>query len=165
MLDKEEVRMTEELEKGKKNLVLKGQKIKINKMKLKILKERNNNLFKDINDINQPYIVKIDHSPVEIKSYFTGKISQLNKLINFFNHQNKYYVQEMNKLKDRHQKLVNEEKKKNNKLEEKELDIFYSKSIISDNEKLEHLRGVYKEKVTEEKELEKKLLLYQNKLK
>ena len=165
MLDKEEVRMTEELEKGKKNLVLKGQKIKINKKKLKILKERNNNLFKDINDINQPYIVKIDHSPVEIKSYFTGKISQLNKLINFFNHKNKYYVQEMNKLKDRHQKLVNEEKKKNNKLEEKEPDIFYSKSIISDNEKLEHLRGVYKEKVTEEKELEKKLLLYQNKLK
>ena len=45
ILDKEEVRMTEELEKGKKKLVLKSQKIKINKKKLKILKERNNNLF------------------------------------------------------------------------------------------------------------------------
>jgi len=109
ILDKEEVRMTEELEKGRKNLVLKNQKIKINKKQLKKLKERNNNLFKDINDIDQSYVVKIDHSPVEIKSYFTGKISQLNKLINFFNHQNKYYLQEMNKLKDKHQKLVNEE--------------------------------------------------------
>jgi len=167
ILDKEEVRMTEELEKGRKNLVLKNQKIKINKKQLKKLKERNNNLFKDINDIDQSYVVKIDHSPVEIKSYFTGKISQLNKLINFFNHQNKYYLQEMNKLKDKHQKLVNEEKNKDNKLEEKEIDIFSSKSnsYVSDNEKLEHLRGVYKEKVAEEKELEKKLFLYQNKLK
>jgi F0F1-type ATP synthase beta subunit len=34
ILDKEEVRMTEELEKGKKKLVLKSQKIKINKKKL-----------------------------------------------------------------------------------------------------------------------------------
>ena len=165
ILDKEEVRLTDELEKGKKNLVLKGQKIKINKKKLKILKERNNNLFKDINDMNQPYKVKIDHSPIEIKSYFTGKISQLNKLIIFFNHQNKYYIQEMNKLKERHQKLVNEEKKKYKKLEEKEPDIFSSKSIVSDNEELENLRGVYKEKVAETKELEKKLILYQNKLK
>jgi DNA repair exonuclease SbcCD ATPase subunit len=158
ILDKEEVRMTEELEKGKKKLVLKSQKIKINKKKLKILKERNNNLFKNINDINQPYVVKIDHSPIEIKSYFTGKISQLNKLINFFNHQNKYYVQEMNKLKDRHQKLVNEDKKKDNKLEEKQPDTFSSRSIVSENEKLEHLSMVYKEKVAEEKELEKKFL-------
>ena len=165
ILDKEEVRMTKELEKGKKNLVLKGQKIKINKKRLKILKERNNNLFKNINDINQPYVVKNDHNHVEIKSYFTGKISQLNKLINFFNHQNKYYVQEMNKLKDRHQKLVNEEKKKDGKFEKKEPDVFSSKSIVSDNEKLEHLRGMYKEKVAEAKELEKKLILYQNKLK
>jgi len=166
-LDKEEVRMTQELEKGRQNLALKNQKIKINKKKLKILIEKNNKLFKNINDIEQPYVVRIDHSPIEIKSYFTGKISQLNKLINFFNHQNKYYVKEMDKLKDRHQKLVNEEKKKNIKSKEKEPDIFSSKSnsIIPDNEKLEHLRGVYKEKVAEEKELKNKLILYENKLK
>ena len=166
-LDKEEVQLRDVLEKGKINLDLKNRKIKINKKKLKILKEKNKNLFKDINGINQPYVVRINNKPFEIKSYFTGQISELNKLINFFNHQNKYYLKEMNKLKDRHMKLVNEDKKIDAKFGQKESELFSSNSNpdVTDNEKLEHLRGIYKEKLAEEKDLEKKLILYQNKLK
>ena len=61
----------------------------------------------------------------------------------------------MNKLKDRHQKFVNEEKKKDNKLEEKKQDIISSKSIASDNEKQEHLIGVSRKRSLKRKNWKK----------
>jgi hypothetical protein len=163
MLEKEEVDIRDQLKQINKDIKKEHKKININKNKLNILVEKNNNLSNDKNLLKQTYTIKINNNPIEIKSFYTNKISELNKLINFFSKQCKYSDNLINKLKEQRKKLkegINENKKEFeyfsiNKNDENKTDI----------EKINDLKKKLKESIESEKKLKKRLTLYQNKLK
>ena len=163
MLEKEEVDIRDQLKQINKDIKKEHKKININRNKLNILVEKNNNLSNDKNLLKQTYTIKINNNPIEIKSFYTNKISELNKLINFFSKQCKYSDNLINKLKEQRKKLkegINENKKEFeyfsiNKNDENKTDI----------EKINDLKKKLKESIESEKKLKKRLTLYQNKLK
>ena len=163
---KEENDLKEQLENIKKNVNTKIKKININKNKLDTLIKKNNNLSNNKDLFKQSYTIKIDSNPIEIKSFYTNKISQLNKLINFFTIQCKYSDEEINKLKNKKTELI--EKGKDTKSNQNNLEYFSVNNNyqnISENEKINKLKNILKDSIETEKFLKKKLNLYQNKLK
>ena len=166
ILDKEENDLKEQLEDIKKNVNTKNKKININKNKLDSLIKKNNNLSNNRNLFKQSYTIKIDSNPIEIKSFYTNKISKLNKLINFFTTQCKYSDEEINKLNNKKTELIG--KGKDIKSNQNNLEYFSVNNNyqnISDNEKINKLKNILKNSIESEKFLKKKLNLYQNKLK
>ena len=165
-LEKEENELNENFNEIKKDLNLRNKKININKNKIKILQEKNNNLSDNKNILKQPYTIKIDNNPIEIKSFYKNQVSKLNKLINFYTSQCKYSDNEINKLKEKVIQLIGTDKEK--KSNKKEFDLFSinkNSQNISDNEKINNLKEILKNSLELENKLKKKLNLYQNKLK
>ena len=163
MLEKEEVDIRDQLKQINKDIKKENKKININKNKLNILVEKNNNLSNDKNLLKQTYTIKINNNPVAIKSFYTNKISELNKLINFFSKQCKYSDNLINKLKEQRAKLkegINENKK-----EFEYFSINKNNENKTDIEKINDLKKKLKESIESEKQLKKRLTIYQNKLK
>lgn len=166
MLEKEEVDIRDQLKQINKDIKKENKKININKNKLNILVEKNNNLSNDKNLLKQTYTIKINNNPVAIKSFYTNKISELNKLINFFSKQCKYSDNLINKLKEQRAKLkegingINENKK-----EFEYFSINKNNENKTDIEKINDLKKKLKESIESEKMLKKRLTIYQNKLK
>ena len=164
-LDKEEKELKENLSKIKQRLVFSKEMIKLNKSKIKLLMKNNKNLSQNKDMLKESYTIMINNNPIEIKSFYTSQISQLNKLINFYTTQCKYSDNEILKLKDKRFKLMGtakEEKKNQNDL------LYFSiknEKNLSDTEKINNLRKMLKNSNDEEKILKKKLNLYRNKLK
>ena len=165
LLNNEENKLNEQLEKIKKNINLKNKKININKSKLNFLIEKNNNLSNNKNLVEQPYTIKINSNQIEIKSFYTSQISKLNKLINFFTSQCKYSDNEINKLKDKKEKLIGSDKDKNQNQKEFEYFSIKNSKNLSENEKINNLRTVLKKYIESEKKMKKKLNLYRKKIK
>ena len=162
ILKKEENELKDQLKIIKNNLKSKNKQININKNKLDILLEKNNNLSSDKNLFKQSYTIKVNSNPIEIKSFYTSQISKLNKLINFFTIQCKYSDNEINKLNNIKKNLLGPEKiSKKNQFES----ISYKSENISNIEKIENLKKILKDSIDSEKKMKKKLDLYQNKLK
>ena len=164
MLDKEEVELKEELKIFNSNIKNEHKKINLNKNKLNILLEKNNNLSNDKNLSQQTYTIKINNNLIEIKSFYTSEISKLNKLINFFIKQNKYSDNEIKKLNELKKKLLGTEKEnKTPKIE------YFSSNKnaqnVTDIEKINNLKKTLKDSNEIEKKLKKRLTIYTNKLK
>ena len=166
MLEKEEVDIRDQLKQINKDIKKENKKININKNKLNILVEKNNNLSNDENLLKQTYTIKINNNPIEIKSFYTNKISELNKLINFFSKQCKYSDNLINKLKEQRTKLKEGINGINgNKKEFEYFSINKNDENKTDIEKINDLKKKLKESIESEKKLKKRLTIYQNKLK
>ena len=162
LIKNEENELKEKLKKIKINLNSKNKKINYNKHKLNILIEKNNNLSSNNHLFKHSYTIKVDSSPIEIQSFYTSQISNLNKLINFFKIQCKYSDNEIKKLDDKKKLLLGPETFS----KKRQFEIFTFKNAnTSDKEKIENLKIILKNSIDSEKKLKKKLDLYENKLK
>ena len=173
------------LNENKNELNIKLKKVNNNISKLVTLKKKNDNLSNEtiLNSIK--YTTKIEGNPITISSLYINKISELKKNIRFYKRQVLYSDNEINKLKEKRKKLIDTGKIKSikydaNFLDKKNNNNNMSIKINAKNEKPMPIGGTskepeeeiisklkYKLKVSKENEkrLEEKILLYQNKLK
>ena len=172
-LDKEEENLKLKLEEMKKKLESKTKKISINNKKLSLLIQKNNTLSKNKEQSTKnTKEIKINNNkvknPDEIKTYYTGEISKLNKIINFYSSQCVFSEKEIARLKEQHIKA----EVINNKEVIKPIksNYNYNKNLIkynthlSDKEKITKMNKTLKEVDSEKNKLKKKLDIYQNKL-
>ncbi len=106
-LDKEEENLKLKLEEMKKKLESKTKKISINNKKLSLLIQKNNTLSKNKEQSTKnTKEIKINNNkvknPDQIKTYYTGEISKLNKIINFYSSQCVFSEKEIARLKEQH---------------------------------------------------------------
>ena len=113
-------------------LKLKSEKAKENKKELKVLFLKNKDLNNSKNDKLQTYANKINGQPTNIKCFYSNKVTELKKNINFYKKQCKYTDDMINKLKDQRKKLIDA----NKNLEQK---IKISQNFIEDTTKIKKL--------------------------
>ena len=182
-LENQQDNLNAKLEILQNDLKAKIEQAKKNDNELNILSIKNKNLSKDkliqkqFNSLNEEIF------PLSLKSLYSGKVSTLNKNINFYKKQIKYSEEMLNKLKDQKKKLIDS----NPNLQQKiKIDPNFmgrtpisvkshkrpqSSISISKENKLDEkdlilkLRKDYKKIREEELKLEKKANIYYNKLK
>ena len=171
------------LKENKNELNIKLKKVNKNNSKLDILKKKNDNLSNEtiLNDIK--YTTKIGGNLITITSLYKNKINELKKNIKFYKKQLLYSDNEINKLKEKRKKLIDTGKiksikydanfldKKNNNINIK-INTNNEKRMsaggtmkIPDEEIISKLKNKLKKSKEDEKKLEEKIFLYQNKLK
>ena len=170
-LDKEEERLKSQLNDTKKKLETKTKIISLNKEKINSLMQKNNTLAqskeikKQSNKDRLPNnnIVK---NPEEIKAYYTGEISKLNRIIKFYSTQCEFSEKEIARLKDQQIKA-----EKSNKQLIKPINADFEKHLIkpssernNDKEKILGIKKALKDINKEKSFLKKKLDIYQTKL-
>ena len=156
-----------------------------NNSKLDMLKKKNDNLSKDKTIKNEKYITKINGNPITFNSLYINKIAELKKTVKFYKKQVEYSDNEINKLKDKRKKLIDAEKIKSIKFDSNFLDknvgtninrttnikniedSFTMKGVqkLPEEEIISKLKNKLKDSKENEKILEEKMILYQNKLK
>ena len=178
-----------EIENNKSNLFLKRDKVDKNVKEIKSLIKKNKVLTKD-KVIKHKIFRVINHNPISINSYYSNKITELEKLINFYKTQNKYNESLINKLTEQKKSAIESLQNKNikysplflslkqnnkqtnqvnniNKIQEEEKIKVENKkkgSIKNEEEKIEELRTKYRKLKEEEKEAEKKVKEYKYKI-
>ena len=100
----------------KKELKKKVEKSKKNKKELNILLIKNKNLNNDKVIKSTEYTTKINGTPINVKSIYTNRVSELKKNINFYKNQSKYTDDIINKLKDQKKKLIDNNKNMEQKI-------------------------------------------------
>ena len=178
-LENEENELKNNLKKNKNELKTQMEKVNKNNSKLNMLKKKNDNLAKNKTIKKETYTTKLNGNPISFNSLYINKINNLKKSIKFYKRQIKFDESEIIKLKDKRKKLLETEKLKSIKLS----DITNNNNIpqnINKNEKYSNFKisktvnddkiiSILKDKLIETKEEEKKLnekmIIYENKLK
>ena len=170
-LDKEEEKLRTQLEDTKKKLESKAKKISVNKEKLNILIQKNNSLSKNKEINKQQNKDKLPNNnpmknPKDIKTYYTGEISKLNKIIKFYTTQCEFSEKEIARLKDQQIKAEGVNRKTIKPIKSYlEGNLIKPKTeSLTDNEKINNIKKSLNEANEEKNYLKKKLDLYQNKL-
>ena len=191
-LELEEYELNNNLVRNKNELKTKMKEVNQNNSKLNILKKKNELLANEKIIKNEKYTIKINGNPITFNSLYLNKINKIKKSIKFYKRQIQYSDTEINKLKDKRQKLIEAEKLKTklsdtnminslnglndlNDVNEKKINInkngnenlLFSKNIkkIPQDEIITDLKKKLSESKENEKKLEEKLIIYQNKLK
>ena len=128
-LNKEKTLLNERFLKLKKDLISKLEKAKKNKKELNLLFLRNKTLNNNKLDKSQTYTVKINGQPTNIKCFYSDKVSELKKNINFYKKQCQYTDEMINKLKDQRKKLIDANKNLDQKIK-------ISQNFIEDTTKI-----------------------------
>ena len=171
-LDKEEAKLKEQLNETKKLLESKEKKININKEKLNKLIQKNNTLSKD-KEMNKPTLKIINNnntmnSPQDLKTYYTGEISKLNKLIKFYSSQCDFAEKEIAKLKNQQIKENDINNINNNKQfiisSEFNNNLIKSNLPLTEKEKMTEMKKTLDIINAEKNKLKKKFEIYQEKL-
>ena len=113
-------------------LKLKSEKTKENKKELKVLFLKNKDLNNSKIEKSQTYMNKINGQPTNIKCFYSNKVRELKKNINFYKKQCEYTDDMINKLKDQRKKLIDA----NKNLEQK---IIINQNFIEDTTKIKKL--------------------------
>ena len=98
-LNEDEDILQKEIKNIKSNLIFKKDKVDKNKKEINLLIKKNNNLSNDKVIKSKVYFLKKD-SNNSINSIYLKKISELQKIVNFYKSQNKYNESIINKLKE-----------------------------------------------------------------
>ena len=131
-LNKEKKLLNNRLLNLKNKLELKTEKAKKNKKELKVLFLKNKDLNNSKNDKSQTNANKLNGQPTNIKCFYSNKVTELKKNINFYKKQCKYTEDMINKLKEQRKKLIDS----NKNLEQK---IKISQNFIEDTTKIKKL--------------------------
>ena len=134
-LNEDEDILQKEIKNIKSNLIFKKDKVDKNKKEINLLIKKNNNLSNDKVIKSKVYFLKKD-SNNSINSIYLKKISELQKIVNFYKSQNKYNESIINKLKEQKKSSLESLKLSQN--------IKYSPSFLS--LKLNNIQSDNKEK-------------------
>jgi len=116
----------------KNKLKIKWEKTKKNKKELKVLFLKNKDLNNSKTIKSQTYTTNLNDQPTNIKCFYSNKVIELKKNINFYKKQCQYTDDMVNKLKDQRKKLIDA----NKNLEQK---IKISQNFIEDTTKIKKL--------------------------
>ena len=180
-LENEEKELKNNLARNKNELKYKIKEVNKNNSKLNKLKKKNDNLLNENVIKKEKFFAQINGNPITYNSLYMNKINDLNKSIKFYKKQIKYSDIEIKKLEDHRKKLIDAEKMKSIKNESNFLnktpkninikininknDITSSPKKMNDEEIISNLREILRESKENEKKLEKRISIYQNKLK
>ena len=188
-LEKEEKTLKNTFNKNKKELKSKIKKVNLNNSKIGFLKKKNEKLTNNKVIKDQTYTTMINGNPIDVNSLYTNKIIKLKKSINLYKTQIKHSDNEIKLLQDKKNKIIEAEKirglkfnsnfidknnkninmnitiNKNNISNVSDLSNKKSKFNISEDEIISKLRQKLHDSKEEEKKLQEKVALYQNKLK
>ena len=176
-LEVQESVLNEQFTKNKEALKVKLNEVNQNNSKLSLLKKKNDNLINDVM-IHRPSTAKVDGNPMIINIFYKNKINNLKKNIKYYSSQVKLSDVEINKLKEKRQKLLGSEKMKELKIipglldknpknekdkENKEQNNLSQK--YPSNDLVLKLKEKYKDSKEKIKDIKERAILYQNKLK
>ena len=178
-LDDEENFLKDKLKETKNSFDNNVKKVNENNSQLKKLEEKKKNLI-STEEKKQTYVTNLTNNPITMKTFFTNKITILQKNINHFKRQCKYKDVELTKLREHQKNLLSNENVKNlkDKLYLLSSKNFKNKKTIStdtqvnnivintkeEDEKITKLRDTYIDSKNIEKKLEEKVNLYQSKM-
>ena len=178
-LDDEENFLKDKLKETKNSFDNNVKKVNENNSQLKKLEEKKKNLI-STEEKKQTYVTNLTNNPITMKTFFTNKITILQKNINHFKRQCKYKDVELTKLREHQKNLLSNENVKNlkDKLYLLSSKNFKNKKTIStdtqvnnivintkeEDEKITKLRDTYIDSKNIEKKLEEKMNLYQSKM-
>ena len=179
-LDDEENFLNDKLKETKNSFDNKVKIVNENNSQLQKLEEKKKNLT-NAEAKNQTYKINLSNNPITMKTFFTNKITILQKNINHFKRQCKHKDGELSKLREQKKNILSNENIKNLKDKLYLLSLKKNKNkksicindqtnnniIINtkeEEEKISKLRDEYIDSKKIEKKLEEKFNLYQNKM-
>ena len=176
-LEKQEYFLNNQLLNLKNELKTKIEKAKKNNNELNVLSLKNKNLTNDKIIKSQPYTTTINGMPITIKSLYSNRVTELKKNIGFYKKQCRYTEDMINKLKDQRKKLIENNKnldqkikisqkflEGNTKFNRPQSSIGTHKVVLKDEDIINNLRLEYKAIKEDELVLEKKAIIYYEKL-
>ena len=176
----------------KHNLIFNKDKLDKNKKDINLLIKKNNNLSNDKVIKSKTYIKNDNNTSISLNSLYLKKISELQKIVNFYKNQNKYNESIINKLTEQKKssleslnlshklkytpsflnfkfKNIQNDKEKNinniNKEDKNENENDKNENIIDDEQKINELRIIYEKAKNEEKKLEEEYRKIKDKIK
>ena len=193
-LNEDEDCLQKEIKNMKYNLIFNKDKVDKNKKDINLLIKKNNNLSNDKVIKTKTYIKDNDNNnTIPLNSVYLKKISELQKLVNFYKNQNKYNESLINKLTEQKKssleslhlshrlkytpsflnfklKNIQNEKEKNinntnnnDKGDKNEND--KNDNLVDDDKKINELRIIYENTKNEEKKLEEQYKQLKDKIK